>query len=328
MSRGYYDRRKKRILIYIIVFSMVLFLVIGFTLFFQYQKKTAAEYGSIQDIDVTSDDTLEETKAKELMPIDMLVIDCGDALSVLIDYGQTEVLYDAGYAEDGEDIVKKISGYVDGEIDYLIVSHSHADHCGGVPAVLSAYGAKTIITSGEKEGNSSEFKAAQKAIKGSGAEVIEDKDMTIDLGEGFTLDIVETLDPDEEDNPNNLSVVAYLKRENTSILLEGDAEKEAEKTLKGKFPEGVTVFVAGHHMSDTSNSAVLLEEWRPAVIIASCAGPNKSEYGFPNRKALLRCLAVTSEVYATYISGDITVTLNDAGYEISAPMDERLELTN
>ncbi len=324
MSKGFYDRRKKRTMIYFVIFAMIGCLVFGFTAFFKHQQEVSADYGKVKDVPVDQKDTLETPEEKTETPIKVLVVNCGDALSVLVDCGATEVLYDTGGYETADSVVKKIKPYVDGDIDYLIISHSHADHCGGVPAVLKAYSVKTIITSGEKSGDSKEFDAAQKAIKTSSADVIEDKDMTLELGKGFNMDIIETFDPGETDNPNNLSVVAYLKRGEQSILLEGDSEKDAEKYLLGKFDDGVTVFVAGHHMSNTSNSAALLLDWSPSIIVASCAGPKDSEYGFPNKRALGRCIATTGDVYATYKSGDILITLEETGYTCSAPDSEKL----
>ena len=328
MSKGYYDRRKKRTIIYIIIFAMVLLLALGFAAFFHHKAELDAEYGQVNDVNIEEEDLLEEPVEESETPVNVLTINCGDALAVLVDYGDKEILYDTGYAETGKKVVKKISKYIDGELDYLVISHSHADHCGAVPKILESYKVGTVITSGEKEGSSVEFDAAQKAIKQSGAEVMEDKDMVLDIQDDMTMTIIETMDPGDtdEDNPNNLSVVAYIKKGEFSVLLEGDAEKDAERYLKGRIKDGVTVFIAGHHMSSTSNGVLLLTEWNPTIIIASCAGPKDSEYGFPHKKALARCLAVTKEVYGTYKSGDILITYENGGLSNSAKDDEKLTL--
>ena len=184
----------------------------------------------------------------------------GDALSVLIDYGDKEILYDCGYAENGKKVSKAISPYVNGRIDYLILSHSHADHVGGAVKVLEDYEVDTAIVSGEKKGTSKEFDDAMAALDREGCKVMNDADMSFDLGDDAVLDIIETYDPgdtDVGDNPNNLSVVAHFSRGQDSILLTGDSETLSERALKGKI-SNVSVFVAGHHMSKTANNILLL----------------------------------------------------------------------
>ena len=51
----------------------------------------------------------------------------------------TCMLIDAGVADAGQDIVNYIKGLGYSHIDYLVATHPHADHIGGMPAVLSAF---------------------------------------------------------------------------------------------------------------------------------------------------------------------------------------------
>ena len=80
-------------------------------------------------------------------------------------------------------------------------------------------------------------------------------------------------------------------------------------------------------MSSTSNSYALLNEWSPEYIVASCAGKD-SEYGFPHKEAVLRCLDVTNNVYATFKSGDILFTINGEEYTINCKDEEKLGVTD
>lgn len=330
MSRGYFERkRKQHITIFIIAAAVILLAVCGALVLRSLQNSGDADFGKIEDVENDQSEVLEtEPQEKDTTPIKALIMDVGDAEAVLVDYGSTEILYDCGYAENGKKVADTIEKYVNGPLEYLILSHSHADHVGGAPSVLERYTVKTIITSGEKEGSSKEFDAAMKAVKEEGCEVVEDADLTFDIGEDATLNIVETYDPGQlegdEDNPNEYSVVAYISRGNDSVLITGDSEAGAERMLKGKF-HSVTLYVAGHHLSSSSSNALLLAEWSPEIVVASCAGPKKSEYGFPHQEAIDRCRIVTSEVYATYKSGDILVTLDEKdGASINCNEDDRL----
>lgn len=327
MSQGYYDRkRKQHITIFIIAASVILLAIVGALVLRMLNNGNDADFGKIENVENDQSQIIEETEATESIPIHVVVVNVGDAEAVLVDYGQTEILYDCGYAKNGEKVVKTIRKYVNGPLDYLILSHSHADHVGGAPEVLENFNVGTIITSGETKGDSTEFDAAMEAVKKEGCQVVEDGNLTFDIGEDATLNIIETFDPgqQEEENPNNCSVIAYITRGDDSILITGDAEADAERMLKGKIKD-VSVFIAGHHMSSTSNNTLLLAEWNPDYIIASCAGPEKSEYGFPHAKALERCRLVTDNVYATYKSGDIIVTLDEKeGASINCDEDEKL----
>ena len=330
MSKGYFERKRRQHIIAFLIAAIVLFLALFSALAVRMLKTSGdAELGTIEqmeqekDADPEGEDAEKEAKSD---PLNVLVVDVGDAEAVLIDCGNVEILYDCGNEKDGEKVAKKIGEYVEGPLEYLILSHSHADHVGGAPSVLKKYLVETIITSGEKKGTSAEFDAAMKAANAEGGKILEDADLTFDIGSGATLNIIETYDPgqQEEDNPNNFSVIAYVTSSAGSVLVTGDSEAEAERLLKGKI-RNVSVYIAAHHMSSTSNSADLLSEWDPDYIIASCAGPKKSEYGFPHEQALARCRAVCSEIYATYKSGDILITLDEnEGASIDCSEEDRL----
>ena len=72
----------------------------------------------------------------------------------LLDGGKEKALIDAGTGVDSETIIQNIK--MDGfdpknDIDYLIVTHAHADHGGGAAALKSATGAELIVPEGEAE---------------------------------------------------------------------------------------------------------------------------------------------------------------------------------
>lgn len=319
------QKKRRSFMLFFIGLFLVVF-VLGYYWMRDMHQQQESDYGQINEIDLHGDldeqlNEIDEDVTGE--PLRCVTFKCGDALSVLIDIGSTEVLYDAGYAKNGKKIAKKLSKYVDGKIDYLILSHSHADHVGGVPAILDKYDVGDVIVSGEEEGSSVEFDAAMQALKDAECNLIADKDMNIDLGNGANLNIVENLDPGQTDNANDLSVIAHVAYGEKSILITGDAEKEAERALIGKIGE-VTLLIAGHHMSSTSNSALLLKEWQPKFIFVSCKGKG-SDYGFPHKAALRRCLLVTDQIYATFKSGDLTFETD--GSEEIIDIDESEELT-
>jgi beta-lactamase superfamily II metal-dependent hydrolase len=67
------------------------------------------------------------------------VFDVGEGLAVLIDDGDVEVVIDGGYKQYGAPFSDYIKPYVDGDIEYVIATHSHADHVGGLAQIYQDY---------------------------------------------------------------------------------------------------------------------------------------------------------------------------------------------
>ena len=319
---------RRRIKPWMILLIAGVFFVGGFLTYYAVKdaNKKNRDYGEIREIHADQNLLLDPDVTEgdgELLRV--VMFDCGDALCVLVDMGATEIMYDAGYRENGKANAEKAEEFIDGKLDYLIISHSHADHSGGVPDITAKYEVGTIITSGEGDGGSSyQWEAACKAIEKEGCKVLDDANMSFELDHGAMLTIHENLDPGETANANDLSVIVTVTYKDTVVLFTGDAEKEAEKNLKGRFKD-VTLYIAGHHLSSTSNMAALLKEWSPECIIASCAGKN-SEYGFPHKAAVRRCLKETQNIYATFKSGDIVFASNGKEWAVDCEDIERLQI--
>lgn len=81
-------------------------------------------------------------------------IDVGQADAALIDIGNTEVLIDGGNNANGQQVVNYLRPYVDGALDYVIATHTDADHIGGLDDVLAAYQVDTVIGSGDTSSTS------------------------------------------------------------------------------------------------------------------------------------------------------------------------------
>jgi beta-lactamase superfamily II metal-dependent hydrolase len=249
--------------------------------------------------------------------------DVEEGLALLIDADKTEIVIDGGYKKFGEPFADYIEPYVDGNIELVIATHSHADHVGGLPSVYDEYQVdKTIY--GDK-GSSGQFKAFWKAANDErNSSVVNDEDMTIDLGEGLSLATIEAFDDDS--NTNNNSVVSLLDIDGVKMLVTGDAEDKTEKSLSGKIGD-VDVFYVGHHGSETSNTLSFLEEIAPELCIISSEGP-AGQYENPNWDVMKRLLAFTPDIFATYMSGTLVVTVDDGDVSVSADGSERLTLDN
>ena len=80
-------------------------------------------------------------------PLLVHFIDVGQGDSILVDFGETEVLIDGGNRSPR--VVSYLEHYVDGDIEVMVATHPHADHIGGLIAVLDAFAVDEIWLNGE-----------------------------------------------------------------------------------------------------------------------------------------------------------------------------------
>jgi competence protein ComEC len=265
--------------------------------------------------------------------VTVYVFDVGEALSVLIDDANTEVLIDAGNDRDGSNIVQKVAPYViDGTIEYVIATHSHADHIGGIEDVYAAYHVAHTIYG--DTGASRQFKEFMDAANAEpGSTVKEDGDAVLALPGGATLTILDI--HDGASNTNNNSVICVLEADGHRMLVTGDAEdeesKEVQAALLGRLQREelypIDAYIVGHHGSETSSSAELLALIRPTFALISSAGPS-GQYHNPDITVVERLTAVDATLFSTYRSGDMMIEFCNGGARLSMPDDERLTLEN
>ncbi|MDR1043314.1 MAG: MBL fold metallo-hydrolase [Clostridiales Family XIII bacterium] len=291
----------------------------------QSETPAAADDAASQTADEseTSEPAVSNSDETTIASAEIHAFDVGEGLALLVDSGQTEIIIDGGYKQYGEPFADYIRPYVDGDIELVVATHSHADHVGGLTAIYDEYQVdKTIYGD---EGKSGQFKAFWEAANNEpNSSVINDEDMTIDFDGGLSITTIETVDDDS--NTNNNSVVSLLDVGGVKTLVTGDAEDKIERKLAGAIGD-VDIYVVGHHGSETSSTQALLEEIRPEVCIISSEGPTK-KYENPNWFVMERLLDFTPEIYATYISGNIVVTVDDGDISVPADDGDRLTLDN
>lgn len=199
-------------------------------------------------------------------------------------------------------------------IDYLIATHYHADHIGGVNNVvdsgfvfLNAFDRGYEYDSGQYD----EYYNAVSSIRDS-----LDDGRILDLGGGVTVEIVSVngnglwLPPhDVESRENAYSVAMIVDYNDFQFFVGGDLTENVELTLVDEDIPQVDAYRVNHHCSNSSNCQDFLDHIQPQVSIISC-GP--SQYDFPDSAAYSR-LEQISTVYQTEtddgvaIDGDIVI---------------------
>ena len=244
--------------------------------------------------------------SSELMQIHFIDVGQGDCS--FIDLGTYEVLIDAGDNTKGDVVCQYINPYVDGNLELVIATHPDADHIGGIDTVLKNYTVDKVIDSGYTT-DTKTYSDYINAVKTEGCILEYDFDTNISLGNGATLNILET--GDQWTNSNDMSVVSMLTYGNTEVLFTGDISQDVEFTLLGRL-NNIDVLKVAHHGSKTSTSDMFLEAVKPNYAIVS-AGKN-NRYGHPTKEALDRLNYYGTKVLGTYMSGSIVLNVNMSSY--------------
>ncbi len=240
-------------------------------------------------------------------------IDVGQADSIFIDFGDYDILIDAGNNADGPKVVNYLKSLDTDDIELMVATHPHEDHLGGLDDVLAAFEVEKIIDSGKAHTTKTYEDYYNAATSEPGAKFIEDKDMEFDMDDGAVFKIIEAGDDFEDLNAN--SVVTMLDYNDVEILFTGDLDAEGEAQILTK---GINadVLKVGHHGSRTASSSIFLKNVSPEFAIIS-AGKDNS-YGHPHEEAFARLRAFTDKIYGTWEDGTIVVTTDGTSYFVNA----------
>lgn len=229
-------------------------------------------------------------------------IDVGQADAALVECDGETMMIDGGNSADSSLIATYLKKQDVTELNYVVCSHAHEDHVGGLAGALSVAKADNIYAP-KTEANSKAYKNFKKKAEEQNVEIKHPN-----VGDEFQLgsSTVEFLGPVDENGKdlNSTSIVLKITYGNTSFLFTGDAEKdEEEEMLNSGADLKSTVLKVGHHGSSTSTSYPFLREVMPQYAVISVE--NGNSYGHPHEETLSKLSDAGVEVYRTDENGDI-----------------------
>jgi competence protein ComEC len=226
----------------------------------------------------------------------------GDATLVRSPEGRT-ALIDAG-RHDPTDLIRA-AGVT--RLDLVVATHPHADHIGGIEAVLAAFSVGAYMDNAQTHTTATYSSLLRTLRDRTDITYLEAVPRTVTLG-SVALEVLPLPPPDDVAH-NDRSVGLVLRFGGFTAFLSGDSER---RQLTYFLEHGVvprsTVLKAPHHGSRNGFTMDFLQAARPSVVVIPL-GTNS--YGHPHREALDAYRSVARHIYRTDLHGTVTVL----GYE-------------
>lgn len=231
-------------------------------------------------------------------------LDVGQGDAIFIESDGETMLIDGGPPSESSKIFSFLTQRDVSVIDYIISTHPHQDHIGGLSGALHAASAR-VVFSMYREFDSKQFDSFAKLVDAHGLTMIPAPiGSFIPLGNGT----VTFLGPNKHyDNVNDNSIIIRFDYGQRSFLFTGDMESTSEHdTIDLGRNVCVDVLKVAHHGSDSSSSYVFLREAMPAYAIISVGVDNG--YDHPAETVLSRLEDAGAAVLRTDQLGDIVFT--------------------
>lgn len=254
-------------------------------------------------------------------------IDVGQGDCELITVGNSTVLIDCGEQEYYENVRVYLDNLGIKKLDYVIATHPHSDHMGGMADILINYTIGHFLmprTSDDMIPSTRAYESMLDAIEtyGISASYAEVGDI-IKLDNGGRIEILAPLH-DDYDNLNNYSVTMRFSFGATRFLFTGDIERAAENDILNSGADiSCNVIKIAHHGSTSSSTMAFLREASPQYAVINVGKDNS--YGHPKQAVLDRLKEIGCKYYTTMQYGNIvfvsdgqTLTLHSSKGDIAA----------
>lgn len=252
------------------------------------------------------------------------IIDIGQGDATLLEQGGHFALVDTGPPESRDILLGYLNGIGVKTLDYLVMTHPHADHIGNMAEVLKQYDVRQVILPDFEKaplptGSLLQGVLQEIADKGTPAKTAQTGD-DYPLGSGHITVLQNGLET--QDNYNLLSLIFLFEADGLRVMCTGDAEKANEKALLASGQNlGAEVYIAGHHGSSTSSTKAFVQAIHPAVVAISCAAGNA--YGHPHRQPMQAFEELGATILRTDTDGHIVIGKTPAGELVYAVTTEK-----
>lgn len=233
------------------------------------------------------------------------MIDVGQGQCLLCESEGQTLMIDCGGDSDAiaaRAAVARIATMGTRKLDSLVLTHYDMDHAGGAAILLELLDVGTIYApdTWDDYGLRAEIEAAAERA-GTKFVAVRDEMQLLTLGGGE----VTVYPPVAYTTDNETCLAVLCSFERYDILVTGDMNEASEQLLLMLYElPDLEVFVAGHHGSKHSTSALLLEVLRPELVLVSVG---ENSYGHPADETINRILSFDAQVRRTDEEGSIII---------------------
>ena len=249
-------------------------------------------------------------------------INVGQGDAALITCGTDSMMIDGGPSDKSQNIYKILDTLHLNKLNYIVGTHTDADHFSGLCAALS-YATCDVFYCSEDTCDTDTCTKVKSKLESQG------KSITIpNTGDSFKLGdaTVTFIGPvkDFADDDNNGSLVLRIDHGSKSFLFMADAEKEAENAmLKAGAKVKADVLKVGHHGSKSSSSDNFLQAVNPSIAVISVGADNR--YGHPSDRVLQSLQNLGVNILRTDELGNIVLKSDGSTVSISSTKSDITE---
>ena len=279
-----------------------------------YFKKIVKIDKKISNDSVTVESETKVSKDSELsgdlLKVNFIDVKQGDSIFIELPNKKT-ILIDAGERNQANKVINYIDTLGYSKIDYVVGTHPHTDHIGGLESIIKKYDIGKIYMP-KKSSNSKTFVSLLNAIKDKNLKINTAKS-GVDIINEDNLDVSLIAPTKEYNDSNNSSAVVKITYINRCFLFMGDAEIESERSITDNIE--CDVVKIGHHGSDTSSSDTFVKKTKARYAVIS-VGKNNI-YKHPYESTIKKWESIGAEVLRTDELGDIVISTNGTDISIN-----------
>ncbi len=226
---------------------------------------------------------------------DALVLRAGDRSAVVVDTGPEPRL-----------VRRCLDGLGVRQVPLLILTHFHADHVGGLDGVLAGREVGRVFVSPLDDPPESAGSVRRRLAAAGVPATVPRVGDRLQVGERLWLDVLAPgrLVETSESESNNSSIVVEAEVDGVSVLLTGDIEPTAQRSLLRSAPAlDVDVLKVAHHGSPHQDTGLLTGVDARVALVS--VGENT--YGHPSPRVLDALRGSGVRVYRTDEHGSIAV---------------------